>query len=71
MVKIPVVSRPRSIVLLEYEHFPIYLFLGHEKIVRMLIEGGANVNALNRDNNGNVPNIFIVESYCELMEPST
>lgn len=44
------------------------LFLGHEKIVQMLIKKGANVNSVNGDknsalifaaDNGNIPNIMI------------
>lgn len=46
----------------------IHLFLGHEKIVQMLIKKGANVNSVNGDknsalifaaDNGNIPNIMI------------
>lgn len=45
----------------------IYLFIGLEKIVQMLVEKGANVNALNKDkksplffaaSKGNISNIF-------------
>lgn len=32
-------------------HFFIYSFVGYEKIAKMLIEKGANINAVNEDNN--------------------
>lgn len=50
------------------EILPIYLFLGREKIVQMLIERGANINAVDVDNNsalifaaskGNIANLYI------------
>lgn len=50
----------------------IRLFKGFEKIVQMLIEKGAHVNAVNEDGNsalifavleGNISNIFVYTTY--------
>lgn len=41
-----------SIISINHLYFlGIHLFLGFEEITRMLIEKGANVNAVNEDNN--------------------
>lgn len=52
-----------------YVPFSIHLFIGYEKIVQILIENGANVNAMNDENDtallyaaakGKISNAYII-----------